>query len=408
MIITILLQEISDDEFDISRTEPQRFSQAELSDLIRDLNLSKESSEVLASRLKEKNVLEPGTLVTYYRNRDAEFSPFFKQTTDLVYCSDPEQVLLLLGVVHYNASNWRLFIDSSKRSLKCVLLHNTNAYASIPIGHSTTLKEKHQPIKEVIEKINYAAHNWTICVDLKMVNFLLGQQSGYTKYPCFLCLWDSRAKLEQMRVDENNVLCEQLVPRDRIIFPPLHIKLGLMKQFVKALNKEGTCFQYICKTFPGLTIEKLKAGVFHGPDIRKLIQDENFVTSMNQLQSKTWRSFVAVTQNFLGNKRSDDYVALVENMLNNYRDIGANMSIKVHFLHSHLDRFPENCGDVSDEQGERFHQDIKEMKERYQGRWDTTMMSDYCWSLKRDDEKNYSRQSPKRKFLPKMSSSFRS
>ena len=95
-------------------------------------------------------------------------------------------------------------------------------------------------------------------------------------------------------------------------------------------------------------------------------------------------------------------------MLNNYRDIGANMSIKVHFLHSHLDRFPENCGDVSDEQGERFHQDIKEMEERYQGRWDTTMMSDYCWSLKRDDEKNYSRQSRKRKFLPKMSSSFRS
>ena len=80
-------------------------------------------------------------------------------------------------------------------------------------------------------------------------------------------------------------------------------------------------------------------------------------------------------------------------MMNNYRDIGADMSIKVHFLHSHLDRFPENCGDVSDEQGEHFHQDIKEMEERYQGRWDITMMSDYCWSLKRDDEKNYSRQS---------------
>ena len=35
------------------------------------------------------------------------------------------------------------------------------------------------------------------------------------------------------------------------------------------------------------------------------------------------------------------------------------MSIKVHFLHSHLDRFPENLGDVSDEQGERFPQGIK-------------------------------------------------
>lgn len=28
-----------------------------------------------------------------------------------------------------------------------------------------------------------------------MVNFLLGQQGGYIKYPCFLCLWDSRIKI---------------------------------------------------------------------------------------------------------------------------------------------------------------------------------------------------------------------
>ena len=44
--------EISDKEFDSSCTEPHRFSQAELSDLVRDFKLSKESSEVLASRLK--------------------------------------------------------------------------------------------------------------------------------------------------------------------------------------------------------------------------------------------------------------------------------------------------------------------------------------------------------------------
>ena len=47
------------------------------------------------------------------------------------------------------------------------------------------------------------------------------------------------------------------------------------------------------------------------------------------------------------------------------------MSIKVHFLHSHLDAFPENLEDVSDEGGERFHQDIQTMEERYQGRYDT-------------------------------------
>ena len=44
------------------------------------------------------------------------------------------------------------------------------------------------------------------------------------------------------------------------------------------------------------------------------------------------------------------------------------MSFKLHFLNSQLDYFPENLGAVSEEQGERFHQDIKEMERRYQGR----------------------------------------
>ena len=43
------------------------------------------------------------------------------------------------------------------------------------------------------------------------------------------------------------------------------------------------------------------------------------------------------------------------------------MSVKLHYLYSHLDRFPENLVVVSDEQGERFHQDLKIMEERYQG-----------------------------------------
>ena len=76
------------------------------------------------------------------------------------------------------------------------------------------------------------------------------------------------------------------------------------------------------------------------------------------------------------------------------------MSIIVHFLFSYLEQFPANLGDVSDEQGERFHQDIKVMEDRYQGHWDTHMMAGYCWSLKRDVAYlNHSRRSKKRKFL---------
>ena len=38
-----------------------------------------------------------------------------------------------------------------------------------------------------------------------------------------------------------------------------------------------------------------------------------------------------------------------------------------HFLYLHLEFFPENLGAVSDEYGERFHQDIQAMEESYQG-----------------------------------------
>ena len=64
-------------------------------------------------------------------------------------------------------------------------------------------------------------------------------------------------------------------------------------------------------------------------------------------------------------------------MIGNVKILGINMSIKVHFLNSHLDQFMD-LGDVSDEQDERFHQDIKIMEERYQGRWYIKMMADYC------------------------------
>ena len=53
----------------------------------------------------------------------------------------------------------------------------------------------------------------------------------------------------------------------------------------------------------------------------------------------------------------------------------------MHILFSHLDKFPDDLGTVSDEQGERFHQDLMAVEERYQGRWDRHMLSDCCWSI---------------------------
>jgi len=65
---------------------------------------------------------------------------------------------------------------------------------------------------------------------------------------------------ENITLDSVNNI--SLVNRKKIILPPLHIKLGLMKQFFKALDKDGNCFKYICRSFPGLCMKKLKAGIF--------------------------------------------------------------------------------------------------------------------------------------------------
>ena len=117
-------------------------------------------------------------------------------------CNDVSSLLLKLGLPAYDSNSWRLFIDGSKCSLKCVLLHNTYEYGSILIGHSTTLKENYKSIKQVLRCIKYCDHNWKLCADLKMVNFLLGQQSGYTKYLWFICEWDSQDKTNHWIIRE--------------------------------------------------------------------------------------------------------------------------------------------------------------------------------------------------------------
>ena len=76
------------------------------------------------------------------------------------------------------------------------------------------------------------------------------------------------------------------------------------------------------------------------------------------------------------------------------------MSIKIHFLSSHLNYFPDNCGDYSEEQRERFYQDIAIMENRYQGSMTINMLADYCWSQKRNvTDSIYKRKSKKQSSL---------
>ena len=168
-------------------------------------------------------------------------------------------------------------------------------------------------------------------------------------------MWDSRARdrhwvqkdwpiRDTLEAGMPNIIQDPIVNRD---------KLALMKQFVKALETEGECFQHIITALPGLLFEKIRAGVFDGLQIRTIIRDDQFVAKMTTLERAAWLSFVAVVQNFLGNNKAENYSELVNRRLLVFRDLGcnmSNMSIKLHFSNSHLD-----LGAVSDEQAERFH-----------------------------------------------------
>lgn len=72
--------------------------------------------------------------------------------------------------------------------------------------------------------------------------------------------------------------------RDRIPFPLLYIKLGLIKQFTKAVDKDNGCFTYLCHAFPGSTMEKLQAGIFDGSELRQLTRDPEIENSVNKVE----------------------------------------------------------------------------------------------------------------------------
>ena len=134
-------------------TNPKSFSQGQLNDLVRDLNLSKESSVLLAPCLGEHGVLDSGTKITFYRNRDDLLLRFFIMEDDFVFCSNIPGLLAEMGLSKYNSDEWRSFIDSSKRSLKCVLLHKSNKFACDPIGHSVVVKKHYLNVKMVLNKL---------------------------------------------------------------------------------------------------------------------------------------------------------------------------------------------------------------------------------------------------------------
>lgn len=253
---------------------PRLVSRDDLDEMVADLNLPKKKAERLASFFKQRNFSEPGVNVTAFRKREKPFVDFYTLNTGntYVFCHNIDGLMLAMGI-RYSGDDWRLFVDSSKTSLKAVLLHKTNEYPSIPIAYSTEMKETYDTLKQILQDVQYEHHQWRISCDLKVVAILRGLQLGYIKYLCFMCLWDSRYKGNHYQKHDWSDRCNQpnvpanvihsaLVPRQKILMPPLHIKLGIVKNFIKTIVKRPEIFDTLKAVFPRLSEAKIKEGDF--------------------------------------------------------------------------------------------------------------------------------------------------
>ena len=89
---------------------------------------------------------------------------------------------------------------------------------------------------------------------------------------------------------------------------------------------------------------KIKVGIFIGPQIRELMHDKQFDEDLNETERNAWLSFKRICKVFLGNHKATNYQDVVQDLLTLYKAMGCNMSLKIHFLESHLDFFPANLG----------------------------------------------------------------
>jgi hypothetical protein len=87
-----------------------------------------------------------------------------------------------------------------------------------------------------------------------------------------------------------------------------------MKQFVKAMDKSGSCFQYLGRKFAALSQAKVKEVIFDGPQIRQLMKDTAFTDIMSDIELQAWNAFKDIVKKFLGNVKCPQYEKIVGNM----------------------------------------------------------------------------------------------
>ncbi|GBL98463.1 hypothetical protein AVEN_263467-1 [Araneus ventricosus] len=89
------------------------------------------------------------------------------------------------------------------------------------------------------------------------------------------------------------------------------------------------------------------------------MKDPVFESKLTKKEAAAWTSFKELakkTSSEITKRKTTGKSSIT--CFKAYKTMGCNMPLKIHFLHSYLEFFPENLGSVSDEHDERLHQDI--------------------------------------------------
>ena len=111
------------------------------------------------------------------------------------------------------------------------------------------------------------------------------------------------------------------------------------------------------------------------------MKNEAFTELMTTDHLRAWNALKAVIEGVLGKNRvpPNEVKKIVDDLLLHYERIGASMTLKLHFLHFHLDAFLRQLPQESDEQGERFHQITRAMESRFKGKKLDALLAEVCW-----------------------------
>ncbi|GBL65645.1 hypothetical protein AVEN_14073-1 [Araneus ventricosus] len=130
---------------------------------------------------------------------------------------------------------------------------------------------------------------------------LLSVPVGQKKKYYIKKVWPKRQFLILGVKNEEN---EPLVVSEKILLPRLHIKLGLMKNFIKAMDCAGSGFQYLRLKFPKVSETKIKEVIFVGPQFRQLMKYPVLESKLTKKEAAAWASFKELQKSFFGNHKA--------------------------------------------------------------------------------------------------------